>query len=124
MSKWRYSLDAVIIAYVKHQNEWIRNENGKGIYFYWSSRFQNRLCAIPKPAAPKPVLRLCWTCRTKTGFAPTLNLLFILNKYFDCLRGNVLLSGFGFSSPYLGFKLSIWHYAGFVLTRFETNPVL
>ena len=34
------------------------------------------------------------------------------------------LSGFGFSSPYRGFKLSIWYYAGFVLTRFGTNPVL
>ena len=39
-----------------------------------------------------------------TGFASTLNLL---NKYFDCLRGKDWLSGFGFSSLYRGFNLSI-----------------
>ena len=51
---------------------------------------QSRLCAYAQPAAPK-------TC------------LFILNEYFDCLRGKVWLSGFGFSSPYRGFNLSIWY---------------
>ena len=73
---------------------------------------QNRLCAYAQPAAPKLALHRHLTC------------LFILNKYFDCIRGKVWLSGFGFSSPYRGFNLSIWYYTGFVLTRFGTNPVL
>ena len=73
---------------------------------------QNRLCAYAQPAAPNPALHRHWTC------------LFILNKYFDCLRGKVWLSGFGFSSLYRGSNLSIWYYTGFVLTRFGTNPVL
>ena len=85
---------------------------------------QNRLCAVPKPAAPKPALCLRSTCRNNTGFASALNLPFHLNKYFDCLRGKVSLTGFGFSSPYRGFNLSIWYYTGFALTRFGTNPVL
>ena len=37
---------------------------------------QNQLCAVPKPAAPKPALCLRSTCGTKTGFASTLNLPF------------------------------------------------
>ena len=65
---------------------------------------QTRLCAYAQPAAPKPALHRYQTC------------LFILNKYFDCLRGNVWLSGFGFSSPYRGLNLSIWYCTGFVLT--------
>ena len=72
----------------------------------------NRLCAYAQPAAPKPALRRHLTC------------LFILNKYFDCLRGKVWLSGFRFSCPYRSFNLSIWYYTGFVLTRFGTNPAL
>ena len=35
---------------------------------------QNRLCAVPKPAATKPALRQRLTCCSKTGFVPTLNL--------------------------------------------------
>ena len=61
---------------------------------------QNRLCIVTKPA------------------------FFILNNYFDCLRGKVWLSGFGFSSPYRGFNLSIRFSAVFVLNRFRTHPVL
>ena len=34
---------------------------------------QNRPCAYAKPAAPKPALRRPLTCRSKTGFASTLN---------------------------------------------------
>ena len=44
---------------------------------------QNRLCAYAQPAAPKRALHRHLTC------------LFIVNKYFDCLRGKVWLSGFG-----------------------------
>ena len=58
---------------------------------------KNRLCAYARTAAPKPALHRHLTC------------LFILKKYFDCLRGKVWLSGFGFSSPCRGFNLSIWY---------------
>ena len=61
---------------------------------------QNQLCAYVQHAALKPALHRHQTC------------IFILNKYYDCLRGKVWLSGFGFSSPYRGFNLSIWYYTG------------
>ena len=73
---------------------------------------QNWLCACSKTSFVSSLdllhqNRLC-AC-SLTGFASALNLPFHLNKYFDCVRGKVWLTGFGFSSPYRGFNLSIWY---------------
>ena len=82
---------------------------------------QNRLCPYAQSAAPKPALH------------PHLICLFILNRYFDCLRGKVWLSGFGFSSPYRGFNIEYWpvlgqiHFCSFdrrCKTCLDTKPVL
>ena len=44
-------------------------------YQILSLLLQNRLCAYVKPAAPKPALYRPQTCRNKTGFVPSLNML-------------------------------------------------
>ena len=39
-----------------------------------TGQFKTYIMSNIKPPAAKPALRLCYTCRTKTGFALTLNL--------------------------------------------------